>query len=160
SDIEQWRIQTLGPIAEQITITALVSAIVALVLAALMTALFVRMLLARDAGQIAVQRAVGADDAGLRRQYLTRVLLVLILGVVVGTVAPNTLGEQLFNLMFEALFGGFEAIGQGTSRIAFAAAPLLTYLALPATLLTVVALTTAASSASISNARISALTTE
>lgn len=160
SDIEQWRIQTLGPIAEQITITALVSALVALILAALMTALFVRMLLARDAGQIAVQRAVGADDTGLRRQYLTRVLLVLLLGVVVGTVASNTLGEQLFNLMFEALFGGFEAIGQGTSRIAFAAAPLLTYLALPATLLTVVALTTAASSASISNARISALTTE
>ena len=94
SDIGQWRIQTLGPIAEQITVTAIVSAAVALVLAGLMTALFVRMLLARDAGQIAVQRAVGADDPGLRRQYLTRILLVLVLGLVVGTVASNTLGER------------------------------------------------------------------
>lgn len=160
SDIEQWRIQTLGPIAEQITVTALVSAVVALILAALMTALFVRMLLARDAGQIAVQRAVGADDPGLRRQYLTRVLLVLLVGVIVGTLASNTLGEQLFNLMFEGLFGGFESIGQGTSRIAFATAPLLTYLALPASLLATVALTTATSSRTITTARISSLTTE
>ena len=161
ADIEQWRIQTLGPIADQITLTAVVSAVVALVLAALMTALFVRMLLARDAGQIAVQRALGADDPGLRRQYLTRVLLVLLLGVVVGTVAANTLGEALFNLMFEGLYGGgFEAIGQGTSRIAFAVQPLLTYLALPAALLATVALTTAASSRTLTDARISTLTTE
>src|SRR5690606_10770901 len=112
ADIEQWRVQTLGPIAEQITITAVVSAVVALVLAALMTALFVRMLLARDAGHIAVQRAVAADDPGLRRQYLSRVLLVLLLGVVVGSVAANSLGQGLFNLMFEGMFGGFESLGQ------------------------------------------------
>ncbi|WP_256842135.1 FtsX-like permease family protein [Ornithinimicrobium cryptoxanthini] len=160
ADIEQWRIQTLGPIAQQITVTAVVSAVVALALAALMTALFTRMLLARDAGQIAVQRAVGADDHGLRRQYLTRVLLVLLLGVLVGTVAANTLGEGLFNLMFEGLFGGFESLGQRTSRIAFAVSPLLTYVLLPAALFTAVALTTGASSRSISDARISTLTTE
>ncbi|MCH8565025.1 ABC transporter permease [Nesterenkonia sp. LB17] len=160
ADIEQWRIQTLGPIAEQITITALVSAAVALALAALMTALFVRMLLARDAGQIAVQRAVGADDAGLRRQYLTRMLLVLLIGVVVGTVAATTLGQGMFNLMFEFVYGGIESLGQGTSRIDFMVNPLLTYLALPAALLATVALTTSASSRSISEASISTLTTE
>ncbi|HLS46807.1 MAG TPA: ABC transporter permease [Ornithinicoccus sp.] len=160
ADIEQWRTQTLGPIAQQITVTAVVSAVVALALAALMTALFTRMLLARDAGQIAVQRAVGADDAGLRRQYLTRVLVVLLLGVLVGTVVANTLGEGMFNLMFEGMFGGFESIGQRTSRIAFAVSPLLTYVALPAALFAAVALTTSASSRSISDARISTLTTE
>lgn len=160
ADIEQWRVQTLGPIAEQITVTAVVSAVVALALAALMTALFTRMLLARDAGQIAVQRALGADDRGLRRQYLTRVLLVLLLGVVVGTVAANTLGEGLFNLMFEGMFGGFESLGQRTSRIAFSVSPLLTYLALPAALVAAVAATTSASSHAVSDARISTLTTE
>src|SRR5690606_7789722 len=119
ADIEQWRIQTLGPIAQQIMITAIASAIVALALAMLMTALFTRMLIARDAGQIAIQRAIGVDDAGLRRQYLTRILLVLVVGVIAGTLAANTLGERLFNLMFEAMFGGFEAVGQGTSQIDF-----------------------------------------
>ncbi len=160
ADIEQWRVQTLGPIAEQIMVTALVSAVVAVALAVLITALFTRMLVARDAGQIAIQRAVGADDAGLRGQYLTRILLVLVLGVIVGTVAANTLGEALFNLMFEGLFGGFESLGQGTSRIDFAVNWLLAYLALPAALLGSVAVATAASSRLTGNASISALATE
>ncbi|MGK2854018.1 MAG: FtsX-like permease family protein, partial [Microbacteriaceae bacterium] len=160
ADIGQWRDQTLGPIAEQIMITAVVSAAVAVALAVLMTALFTRMLLARDAGQIAIQRAIGADDAGLRRQYLTRIVLVLVLGVGAGTLAANTLGESLFNLMFEGMFGGLEALGQGTSRIDFAVDPLLTYLALPLVLLGAVALTTTASSRSISDASVSTLATE
>lgn len=160
ADIDQWRSQTLGPIAGQISVTAVVSAVTALVLVALMTAMFIRMLLVRDAGQIAVQRAVGADDDGLRLQYLTRILLVLALGVVVGTIASMTVGETLFNLMFEGMFGGFEALGQGTSRIDFMVEPILTYVALPAALLATVALTTVAGSHAISAARISALTTE
>jgi putative ABC transport system permease protein len=160
ADIDRWREQTLGPIAGQLTIAAIVAAVVAVALAVLMTALFTRMLIARDEGQIAIQRAIGADDAGLRRQYLTRMLLVLVLGVIVGTVAANTVGETLFNLMFEVMFGGFEALGQGTSRIDFAVVPALAYLLLPAVFLTAVAGATAASSRTISTADISALATE
>jgi len=160
ADIDRWRAQTLGPIAEQLTVAATVAAVVAVALAVLMTALFTRMLIARDAGQIAIQRAIGADDAGLRRQYLTRMLLVLVLGVIVGTLAANTIGQFLFNLMFEAMFGGFESLGQGTSRIDFAVAPLLAYALLPAVFLTAVAGATIASSRTITDADISALTTE
>jgi putative ABC transport system permease protein len=160
ADIDRWRGQTLGPIAAQLSITAMVSAVVAVALAVLMTALFTRMLVARDAGQIAIQRAIGADDPGLRRQYLTRMLLVLVGGVIVGTLAANTVGETLFNLMFEVMFGGFEALGQGTSRIDFAVRPLLAYVALPLALLAAVTAATAVSSRSLSSADISTLTTE
>jgi putative ABC transport system permease protein len=160
ADTNRWREQTLGPTASLLTIAAVVAAIVAVALAVLMTALFTRMLIARDEGQIAIQRAIGADDAGIRRQYLTRMLLVLVLGVIVGTVAANTLGETLFNLMFEVSFGGFEALGQGTSRIDFAVVPTLAYLLLPAVFLAAVAGATAASSRTISAADISALATE
>jgi putative ABC transport system permease protein len=159
-DIEEWRRQTLGPIAGLLTVTAIVAAIVAVALAVLMTALFARMLLARDAGQIAIQRAIGADDAGLRKQYLTRMLLVLVLGVVVGTLAANTVGERVFNLMFEGMYGGFAAVGQGTSRIDFAVEPLLAYVILPLALLVSVTAATAASTRSISAADVSSLTTE
>ena len=158
--IEQWRGQTLGPIADQLTTTAIVAAVAAVALAILMTALFTRMLLARDAGQIAVQRAIGADDGGLRQQYLTRIVLVLVLGVVVGTLAANTLGEALFNLMFEAMYGGFEVLFQGTSRIDFAVNPWLAYLVLPGALLIAVTAATVASSRAITAADISSLTTE
>jgi putative ABC transport system permease protein len=157
--IEQWRDQTLGTIADQITVTAAVSALVAIALAVLMTALFVRMLVARDAGPLAIQRAIGADDRGLRQQYLTRILLVLVIGVLAGTVAANTLGERLFNLMFEGMFG-FESLGQGTSRIDFAVNGFLAYVALPVALLASVTAATFVSSRSISAADISTLTTE
>jgi putative ABC transport system permease protein len=161
ADIEQYRVQTVGPIAEQTMITAIVSVVIALALAVLMTALFTRMLIARDAGQIAIQRAVGADDGGLRRQYLTRILLVLVAGVIVGTLAANTLGERLFNLMFEGMYGGgFEALGQGTSRLDFTVNPFLAYLALPAMLVAAVASATVLSARSLSAADISSLTTE
>ena len=68
-------------------------------------------------------------------------------------------GPDLSDL-FEGLFGGFESLGQKTSRIAFVVSPLLTYLLLPGALLAAVAVTTSASSRSISDARISTLTTE
>lgn len=158
--IEQWRDQTLGPIARQLGVAAAVAVAVALALALLMTALFNRMLIARDQGQIAIQRAIGAPDEDVRRQYLTRMLVVLLVGAVVGTLAANTLGESLFNLMFEGMFGGFEALGQGTSRIAFAVAPWLAYLALPAALVLVVSLATVTSSRAIASADISRITTE
>jgi putative ABC transport system permease protein len=160
ADIEQWRAQTLGPIAEQMTVTAVVAAIAAVALAMLMAGLFTRMLLARDAGQIAIQRSIGADDAGLRGQYLTRLLLVLVVGVAVGTLAANTLGERLFNLMFEGMFGGFEMLGQGTSRIDFAVQPLLTYGVLPAALIAAVTFATVVSARSITALDLSSLTTE
>lgn len=160
ADIEQWRAQTLGPIADQLTTTAAVAVTVAVALAVLMAGLFVRMLLARDQSRIAIQRALGVDDAGLRQQYLTRILLLLLLGVVLGTVAANTLGEGLFNLLFEGLFGGFEALGRGTSRIEFAVRPLLVYAALPAVLLAAVTGATVAACRSIGTAGISSLTTE
>jgi putative ABC transport system permease protein len=160
ADMGQWRIQTLGPIAAQIMTTAVVSAAAAVALAVLMTALFTRMLVARDAGQIAIQRAVGAPDAGLRSQYLTRTLLVLVLGVVGGTLAANTIGEGLFNLMFEGLFGGFETLGSGTSRINFDVNLLLAYLALPAALLGSVAAATVLSCRSVSATTITTLTTD
>jgi putative ABC transport system permease protein len=158
--IEQWRAQTLGSIAGRVTVAAIVAAFVAVALAVLMTAMFTRMLLARDAGPIAIQRAIGADDAGLRQQYLTRIVLVLVLAVVVGTVAANTLGERAFNLMFEFMYGGFETLGQGTSRIDFAVNPLLAYVVLPAALLAAVAGATVVSSRSIATTDISSLTTE
>lgn len=62
--------------------------------------------------------------------------------------------------MFEGLFGRFETLGQGTSRIHFAINPLLAYVALPAALLGSVTVATAVSCRQISAATLSTLTTE
>jgi len=61
----------------------------------------------------------------------------------------------------EGVFGGFEYLGQGTSRIAFSVNPLLAYVALPgALLLAVAAATSAISTRSIPDATIATLNTE
>lgn len=161
ADIDRWTGQTLGPMARQIVVVAVVAALVAVALAVLMTSLFTRMLVARDTGQIAIQRAIGADDDGLRLQYVARILIVLVLGVVLGTVAANTIGQGAFNLLFEAVLGGFETMGQGTSKITFTIQPLLAYVALPAALAAAVALAARSASArAISRASVTDITTE
>ncbi len=131
STVDAYRAQTLGPVAERSGATALLGAVVAATLAALITVMTTRLVLASDAGQIAIQRALGIPDRTVRRQYLTQALLTLVIAVPVGVLAAATIGQGMFNLLFEGLYSGFEQIGQGTSRIEFIAAPLVTFVALP-----------------------------
>ncbi|MFD0865951.1 FtsX-like permease family protein [Tessaracoccus lubricantis] len=131
-----------------------------LLLAVLMTGMFTRMLLAGDASQIAIQRAVGAPEGSIRAQYLTRILVVLALGVPLGIWLALTAGQGLFNLMFEGMFGGMAYLFQGTSRIEFITNPWLTALALPAALFVGVGLAVFAATRTIRTASVSSLVTE
>lgn len=152
--------QQLGPISRQINQAAALSALVAVALAVLMTAMFTRMLLAGDNTQIAIQRGIGVSDSDIRVQYLTRILVVLALGVPIGIGLALTLGQSMFNLMFEGMFGGIGYLFRGTSRIEFITSPALTALALPAVLITAVALATVASFRTITRTGVASLVTE
>jgi putative ABC transport system permease protein len=59
----------------------------------LITVLFMRMLVAKDRYPIAILKSMGDTYRDIRRQYLTRSVIVLMLGVVAGAVLANTLGE-------------------------------------------------------------------
>lgn len=144
SPVDAYRAQTLGPVAEGIGNTALLAAGVALALAALVTVMVVRLILASDAGQIAIARAVGVPDRSLRIQYAVQVLAALAVALPVGVLAVGTLGQGMFNMLFEGLYGGLELVGQGTSRIEFLSDPLVTYLGLPGIFAAVVAVAAAA----------------
>lgn len=142
--IDAYRTQTLGPVIERIGVTAVLAGVVALLLAALVTVMTTRMILASDAGQIAIQRAIGMPDKSIRAQYVTQVLATLVVAVPLGVLGAATLGQGMFNLLFEGLYGGFEMLGRGTSRIEFASEPLLTLVALPLALALVVGTATVA----------------
>lgn len=154
AQVDAYRLQTLGPVIERISGTAGLAAGVSLVLAALITVMTTRMVLASDAGQIAIRRAIGMRDAAIRSQYATQVLVVLLVAVVLGVLGAASLGESIFNLLFEGLYGGFEMLGRGTSRIEFLAAPLLNLVALPAVFALVVAGATLAACRDITNLNI------
>lgn len=160
SEVEAYRAQTLGPLAARIGSTSLVIAAVALALTGLITVMSTRMALAADRGQVAIARALGTPDRALRAQYATRVLAALAVGLPLGAFSAITLGQSVFNLLFEGLYGGFAMVGQGTSRIEFLSEPLLVGVLLPAALAAVVVLATLAACRDITSTSIRSVVPE
>ncbi|WP_378107814.1 FtsX-like permease family protein [Cohnella cellulosilytica] len=140
TDLEGYMAQTFGGTIEQLKLVATVAAAVAVLVSALITALFLKMAVAKDAGQIAIMRSIGFSVRHVRIQYLTRALLVLAVGIAAGAVISNTAGESL---------AGFAMSFMGAARIKFAVDPLQAYVLYPLLLLAVVTATALVSVASI-----------
>ncbi|SDB80006.1 putative ABC transport system permease protein [Raineyella antarctica] len=133
-DVQEFTRQSLGELVDQTRTLTGVAAAVALLLAFLITAMFATMVIARDTSQIAVQRALGISDTSLRTQYLTRFVVVLLAGVLLGTVLTATLGQ----------YGVAAALGAslGAPAIRFDVDPLLAYGVFPLALVLAVVLAT------------------
>lgn len=95
---------------------------VALSLTVLITLLFMRMLVTKDRYPIAVMKAFGFTNADIRTQYVARSVFVLTIGILLGMVLANTLGENLA----AALIASF-----GAASFSFVVNPLESYLILP-----------------------------
>ena len=104
SDIDEYVAQTFGSTMASVQTASRVAIVVAVALVVLITLLFMKMLVARDRYQIAVMKAFGYTHADIEVQYLSRTLLVLIIGMALGTLLANTLGELLAGMVI-ASFG-------------------------------------------------------
>lgn len=109
-------------------------------IAVLITSLFLKMLLAKDSTQITILRSIGFTVADIRRQYLSRTLLIAGLGSLLGILTAGTIGQSLVHVLGSFL---------GASRIQLEVDPVLAYLILPAGLMLAVAVTTIGSTESI-----------
>jgi len=114
--------QTYGPTIRAVGLASYASVGVALAITALITLLFMRMLIAKDRYAIAVMKSIGFTESDIRAQYLVRSVLILAIGVVLGTVLANTLGEALAG----AVIASF-----GASSFAFIIDPIEAYLLAP-----------------------------
>jgi len=123
SAMDDFVAQTYGPTIRAVGTASYASVGVSLVISALITLLFMRMLIAKDRYAIAVLKSIGFTASDIRTQYLVRSVFVLALGVVLGTLLANTLGESLAG----AVIGAF-----GASSFAFVVNPLEAYLIAPA----------------------------
>ena len=112
----------------------------ALCIAMLITSLFLQMLVAKDKAQITIMQSIGLSRNSIRIQYVTKTLLILGIGLIIGTLAANMLGEGIVSGLL-SLFGA--------SKISFVIDPIRAYLIWPLTLAGVVTLTTLLSIASI-----------
>ncbi|WP_214630331.1 ABC transporter permease [Paenibacillus agaridevorans] len=122
SDIDEFVTQTLGSTISSVEMASYAAVAVALVITVLVTLLFMKMLVAKDRYSIAVLKAFGFTNSDIKAQYVSRTVFVLIVGIVLGTLLANTLGEMLAGLIISSF---------GASRFNFAVNPLSAYLFSP-----------------------------
>ena len=96
--------QMFGSMQDAIQATSVVAIGATVLLTLLVTVLFIRMLVAKDHYPLAILKSMGFTDEDLRKQYLSRSITVLVLGISIGTILANTLGE-LIGVAIIAFFG-------------------------------------------------------
>ena len=142
TDIEGYINQTVSNIIGQLELLTITAIIIAVLITILITSLFLKMLTAKDMSQIAVMKSIGISLKDIKIQYITRALIVLNLGIIMGTIFSNTLGERLLSLLLSVL---------GAKNIQFIVNPLEAYILSPIFLMFVVSITTILSINSIEN---------
>ena len=133
TDVQGYIDQTFGNTIDQLELLIFLSVTVAMLVAALITSLFSRTLIAKDTPRIAIMRSLGISLGDIKTQYITRALVVLTAGVLVGTVIANTAGHWLLSAALSIV---------GAANIEFTVNPLLAYILIPVVLITIVAITT------------------
>ena len=122
SDIEEFVAQTLGSTLSAVEKGSYAAVAVALILSVLVTLLFMRLLMAKDRYSIAVMKAIGFRNSDIKAQYVTRSVFILIVGIVLGTLLANTLGELLAGAVISSI---------GATTFHFSVNPLTAYLLSP-----------------------------
>lgn len=87
--------QMFGSIISAIKVASYAAIVVTVLLTMLITVLFMKMLVAKDRYSIAILKSLGFTSSDISKQYLTRSFAVMIMGVIVGTLLANTLGEYV-----------------------------------------------------------------
>ncbi len=114
--------QTMGAMMEAVNLASYAAIGVSVLLTILVTVLFMKMLVTKDRYPIALLKSMGFTSADISKQYLTRSVVVLLTGVVVGTILAGTLGE----LAGVAVISSF-----GASTFHFVVNPWFAYLFAP-----------------------------
>lgn len=122
SNIDEFVSQTLGSTISSVETASYAAIAVALVIAVLVTLLFMIMLVTKDRYSIAVLKAFGFTNSDMKAQYVARSAVVLIVGIAVGTLLANTLGEKLAGMVISSF---------GATTFDFAVNPLSAYLLSP-----------------------------
>jgi len=95
SDIEEFVRQTFGSTISAVKKASNAAIAISLLIAALVTLLFTKLLVAKDRYSIAVMKAIGFSNSDITAQYVSRSIFVLLIGIVLGTLLANTLGQML-----------------------------------------------------------------
>lgn len=127
TDAHNHKQQAFGTTMASIKTAANVALVVALFITGLVNLLFMKLLVAKDRSAIATLRAIGFTNQDLSKQYVTRGIFILIIGVVVGSILANTLGESIAGMAISSF---------GVDALTFVSHPFI-YLGFPLLMLLV-----------------------
>lgn len=151
TDIEGYLSQTFGNTINQLKLFTVIAIIIALLVAVLITSLFLKMLVAKDYSQIAIMKSIGFSVHDIRKQYVTRSLLVLGIGILLGTIVSNTLGQGLVSGLLSFM---------GAAKINFVVDPIQAYVLCPLLLIMIVTITTLISMVSVKKSSVAQMNIE
>lgn len=132
NDIKEYTQQTLGNIISQMSTVVIGGIAISLIIIVLITALFLRMLLSKDMSQIAIMRSMGLTANHIKQQYMAGTLLVLLVGIFLGVLVSNYLGEYLVSMGMSSM---------GAAKIELVNVAWQTWLLCPLALIVVVGIT-------------------
>ncbi len=89
--------QTLGGVSKQLKTIVIVIIIIGTSLVMLITILFLKLRLAKDSSEISILKAIGFSEGDIKKQYMIKVGGVSILGIILGILLTNLIGESLVN---------------------------------------------------------------
>lgn len=151
TNVSNYLQQTLGDLISQIKVLAILIVCVTIFITIIITSLFLKLMLARNYSQIAIMKAIGFSLNDIKIQYLSKALLILNLGIVLGVIFANTIGEKLTGIIWSFM---------GAPEIKFNINPFEIYFICPLVLMCVVTLTTIVSVALIKQIRIQKMIVE
>ena len=122
TDVNEYVLQSMGSVVEQTRLISILAFVLALALAVLITAMFLHMLISKESGDITIMKNLGFSSSDIQWQYVTRILVVLLGGILLGSIASKWLGELLV--------GGIMSF-MGASKITFVINVLQTYIMWP-----------------------------
>ncbi len=122
--------QVMGSVIELLKSVTIFAVGIAIGIAALITAMFFKMLTAKESSQISIMRSIGFSMKDIQVQYITRAMIVLAIGIVLGTLLVGTLGQRLAALIIP-----------GVSNIQFMVNPFVAYLLCPMSIIVAIIVT-------------------
>lgn len=129
--MEEFINQTLGGVSRQLETVVIAIGIIVGCMAILITVLYLKLRLARDMSEIAVLKALGFSNRDINQQYLVKIGLISILGVLVGLLFTVLLGNQFVNF-------ALGISGLGIKKVELIINPLINYIICPLLILIII----------------------
>lgn len=147
SDVTEFVTQTFGSTIRSVETASYAAIVVSLIITVLITLLFMKMLTAKDRSSIALLKALGFTKSDIKLQYFSRAVFVLIIGIVLGTLLANTLGEVLAGAVISSF---------GADSFQFTVNPLAAYFLCPLLMVCAVLIATIGGTSGAGQIKISA----